>query len=302
VIERLNTVTRIDLCDRIAGCLFGGAIGDAIGSQYEGKAAATNFVVPNQFYVSDDTQLTLATCDAIIEHGGVDAETIAQHFARWHRGGRISGAGASTLKALSELAAGGHWAMVGASGERAAGNGAAMRIGPLAFTLDPFDPNDRQKIRDVCRITHRHDEAYVGALAILHCIRHAVVNSGLDERLLSNLVESLPDSRVRDRLAVVKEEKLSAEDFANRFGSSGYVADSVPLAVVVSMQSTDYLQMMSRIVRIGGDADTIASMSGQIFGTANGLKSLPDEILPKIDLYSHIEKAVADLCRLATNS
>lgn len=41
--------------------------------------------------------------------------------------------------------------------ERAAGTGAAMRIAPLAFLLDPLDPEQRVTLRDVCRITHHSD-------------------------------------------------------------------------------------------------------------------------------------------------
>ena len=88
----------------------------------------------------------------------------------WFRKRRISGIGASTQKSLTELNAGGHWASVGTSGERSAGNGAAMRISPLAFFLDPNIQTDRTTIRDVCRITHRNDEAYLGALAIVYSI------------------------------------------------------------------------------------------------------------------------------------
>tara|TARA_R110002072_G_scaffold196569_1_gene353958 strand:+ start:78 stop:344 length:267 start_codon:yes stop_codon:yes gene_type:complete len=44
-------------------------------------------------------------------------------------------------------------------GERSAGSGAAMRIAPLAFCCDPGDFDERRDLRDVCRITYKHDEA-----------------------------------------------------------------------------------------------------------------------------------------------
>src|SRR5665213_3298616 len=86
--------------------------------------------------LTDDTQLTLATCEAIVAHGRVDPECIAAEFAREFRAGMLTGLGASTYQALESLAAGGHWALVGRKGDQAAGNGAAMRIAPLAFCLD----------------------------------------------------------------------------------------------------------------------------------------------------------------------
>ena len=122
----------------------------------------------------------------------------------WYRDRRISGIGASTLKSLTELSAGGHWAMVGATGEHSAGNGAAMRIAPLAFFLDPANDSDRTTIRDVCRITHRNDEAYLGALAILYSISR----SKLDHYLIEYLIDQLPDSRIRERFLEINKEAL----------------------------------------------------------------------------------------------
>ena len=46
-----------------------------------------------------------------------------------------------------------------------------MRIAPLAFFCDPSDETARRTIRDVARITHHHEEAYVGALAVVVAIR-----------------------------------------------------------------------------------------------------------------------------------
>lgn len=151
------------LHDRARGCILAGAIGDAMGGPYEGQPGPLEFREHRDWTISDDTQLTLATCDSIVEVGKVSPEHIADRFAQWFRHRRIAGTGSSTLKALRELEAGHHWALAGAKGEMSAGNGAAMRIAPLAFHLDPALAQERQTIRDVCRITHHNEEAYIGA-------------------------------------------------------------------------------------------------------------------------------------------
>src|SRR5438552_2968729 len=156
---------------QILGCILGGALGDAWGGPWEGNLGRVAFQIPSRSSVSDETQLTLATCESIIERGGVQPERLAAHFTAWFSRGRVTGIGASTLKAMRELVAGVHWALAGSRGEYSAGNGAAMRIAPLAFLLDPATPADRRVIRDVCRITHHNDEAYVGALAVVVAIR-----------------------------------------------------------------------------------------------------------------------------------
>jgi ADP-ribosylglycohydrolase len=168
-------VPRLTESNRILGCILGGAIGDASGSPYEGAEGPVQFRTCQKWQLSDDTQLTLATCEAIASnHGRVEPSAIADHLASWHKQARISGMGGATYKALSELVQGGHWALVGRKGEYAAGNGAAMRIAPLAFCLDPTDPVDRQKIRDVSRITHHTVLSKLARLVLKVCFTNSL--------------------------------------------------------------------------------------------------------------------------------
>src|SRR3954447_7929334 len=96
------------LQDRIIGCILGGAIGDAMGGPYEGQPGPIALQPDAPWQLSDDTQLTLATCEAVRESKAVSPDSIAGRFVLWFRQGRITGMGASTLKALRDLAAGAH--------------------------------------------------------------------------------------------------------------------------------------------------------------------------------------------------
>lgn len=133
---------------------------------------------------------------------------------------------------MRDLVAGVHWALAGSRGEYSAGNGAAMRIAPLAFVLDPTAPADRKVIRDVCRVTHHNDEAYVGALSIVIAIRLILTGTwSKDKSLLGAVAESIPDSAVRDRIEEIVPLKIHPWDVASRFGATGHVVDTVPLAL-----------------------------------------------------------------------
>ena len=147
----------MNISDKIMGCFIGGAIGDCMGAPFENVTAPVSFSDYNSWQISDDTQLTLATCEAILKSKNVSPEKIAETFKMWFINRKITGIGASTLKALQELAVGAHWALVGRKGEYAAGNGAAMRIAPLGYCLNPHKEKDRIIIRDVCRITHHNE-------------------------------------------------------------------------------------------------------------------------------------------------
>ena len=290
------------LAERIVGCILGGAVGDAMGGPYEGSRGPVTYEPPDVWLLSDDTQLTLATCEAIAANRRVDPQDVADRFLVWLRGGRITGIGGSTFKALRDLDMGAHWALSGAQGERAAGNGAAMRAAPLAFVLNPEVATDRTTIRDVCRITHRNDEAYIGALAIAVAIRQvSIAGENLDANLPSVVAAKLPDSRVRDRLRDLADtctlNRLT--ECAQRYGASGYVVDSVPLAIMAAsgLPSIGVTRAIQSAVECGGDTDTIASMAGQIIGAAAGQAAIPKELvasLPELESIMATAQAFAD--------
>jgi ADP-ribosyl-[dinitrogen reductase] hydrolase len=277
------------LSDSILGCIIAGAIGDATGAAFENQLDSTPAEpCPGGLWqLTDDTQLTLATCEAITEAGFVDPAAIAASFLRWFRAQRLSGLGASTLKALRDLDAGAHWALAGRKGDRAAGNGAAMRIAPLAFCVDPEQEESRRLIRDVCRITHHNDEAYVGALAVILAVR-AVSPAFLPEPGLSlqKVAASLPDTSVRDRLLTFENlpTGISLTEVAKHHGASGYVVESVPFALLAAKRflGSSLSRLLKEVVSAGGDTDTNASLAAQVMGAALGLHGLPRELVDQL--------------------
>lgn len=273
-------VLEVDRKDRLKGCLVGGAIGDAVGSQYEWKRNVSfiDFDIPAG--ITDDTQLTLATCESILECKRVSPEHIAGKFLEWYNARRLSGLGASTLKALRDLQAGAHWGLSGRSGEYAAGNGAAMRIAPLAFFTNVAD--EKPLIRDVCNITHKNDEAYMGCLAILCALTFAMGDLSDNEINLPALIcPLLPDTGVRDNLLKLQENPaLRIRDAARLIGCSGYVIESVPFSIFAAQKivKQDFKDILSEIISCGGDTDTNASLAGQIMGAFLGYTGLPENM------------------------
>lgn len=287
--------------DAIRGCLWAGALGDASGGPYEGRTLAQlEQVTIHTGHITDDTQLTLATIEAIIEANSVDPSTIAARCLAWHQRGALTGLGGATLEAMRGLSVGGHWALVGRRGDHAAGNGAAMRVSPLALMLDLEDFGDRLKLRDVCRITHHHDEAYIAALALGLAIQQAL-NGALQagSGWLEALTAQLPDSRLRDVLLQCQPyQDASIHTLAKLTGTSGRAEQSVCLAIVCAPALYErFDDNLSMLIRQGGDTDTIASMSAQIAGAALGYTQLPLKrlrALPEHDLiHEKIEAFVA---------
>ncbi|WP_294318787.1 ADP-ribosylglycohydrolase family protein [uncultured Chryseobacterium sp.] len=160
----------MDFRGRFESCIICGAIGDAWGSSYENEIKIDDSHIfylgerkirSRNWCITDDTQMTLATCEVLSESSFTPGNLINK-FIKYYRSQKLIGIGASTLKAILDTEAGIHWSQAGRIGEFAAGNGGAMRIAPFAF----FQNITRQNIFDACRITHRNDEAYAGALAV----------------------------------------------------------------------------------------------------------------------------------------
>jgi ADP-ribosyl-[dinitrogen reductase] hydrolase len=261
--------------NRLRGCLIYGAIGDSIGGKYEGTdsnlASDFNF----DWSISDDTQLTLATCEAIFDSEKIYPEKVAARFLDWYNRRKLTGLGSSTLKALRELQIGGHWALVGRSGEYAAGNGAAMRIAPLAFKRQV----DRETIKNICTITHKNDEAYTGALAIYYSIVNAINSDWIGNTdLIEKVIVELPDTRVRDRLIELGSMKdLAIGEIGRRYKPTGYVVDSVPISIFAAQKISELgiNEIFTELIKVGGDTDTSCSMTGQIVGSLIGDKEIP---------------------------
>ncbi|MDI9340610.1 MAG: ADP-ribosylglycohydrolase family protein [Sediminibacterium sp.] len=273
----------MDFKNKLKGCLVYGAIGDAIGYKYEGSLSTQNVDLNFDWIISDDTQLTLATCEAIFNVEEINPEKVAGKFLEWYTHRKLNGLGASTLKALRELQMGGHWALVGRSGEFAAGNGAAMRIAPLAFKQNIA----RETIKDICTITHKNDEAYTGALTIYYSVLNAKNgNWSGDTNLIDTFIDELPDTNVKDRLLTLNRlNDLSIARVGQMYKTSGYVADSVPFSIFAAQKINQLsaAEIFTELIKTGGDTDTICSMTGQIIGTLLGCDTLPPDWITKYD-------------------
>jgi ADP-ribosylglycohydrolase len=69
-----------------------------------------------------------------------------------------------------------------------------------------------------------------------------------------------------------------------RFGCSGYVAESVPLALFAAQRigRNEFEQVVQDAIEAGGDTDTIGSTTGQVAGAWAGLGRIPEELVQKL--------------------
>jgi ADP-ribosyl-[dinitrogen reductase] hydrolase len=175
-----------------------------------------------------------------------------------------------------------------------------MRIAPLAFLLNPTDPQDRTTIRDVCRITHHSDEAYGGALAVMLAIRSVLSRTwSRDRNFLAASVDSLPDSAVREWIKELLPLKLPASGVA-RNGATGHVVDTVPLALYCAqlIDLEPFPTVIARTISAGGDTHTTASIAVQLAWTVVGSAGIPHDLLAEVSGVDELRAIAEDFAEL----
>lgn len=283
--------------NKLKGCLICGAVGDAVGGPFEGSYANAEPDIDFDFdwKVSDDTQLTLATCEAIIGSKSVNPEAMASRFLDWFNANRLTGLGSSTVIALKNLQKGVKWQEAANQGEMAAGNGAAMRIAPLAFAKNI----DQSLIKEIVYITHHNEEAFAGALAIYLAVKLASEESWNGISSLIEMVErKMPPTKLRNRLSELKNHSnKTISDIGAMYKPTGYVVDSVPVSIFAAQQinTLSLDEIFTELIKIGGDTDTTCSMAGQIVGALRGTTIIPENFMNKyntLDVKNLIEGIV----------
>jgi len=284
--------------DRIAGCLLGMAMGDALGLPREGlspQRAARLFGGPpidhrfafGRGMVSDDTEHACMTVQALLHSGG-DPERFVRALAwrlRWWLAKMPAGVGWATLRSLCRL-----WLGFGParSGVYSAGNGPAMRA-PVIGLFAGHDPTLlRRLIRASTRMTHTDPRAEEGAfLVALSCHRAAqgppgsLSPSGLLAELRGH-VATPAFTEVMDAIGEGLSEGLPAGHMAARMalerGVTGYIVHTVAMSLYCWLRRPgSFRDAVEQVIMLGGDTDTTGAITGALAGTSLGASAIPSE-------------------------
>jgi ADP-ribosylglycohydrolase len=219
--------------------MIGALTGDIIGSVHE--FARTKRVDFPLFEASttftDDSVLSIAVADSILS-----GELYVDMFHRYTRAYPGRGYGLRYLD----------WAR---SESRAPynswGNGSAMRVSPVGYAFD-----DPQSVLDEARrsaeVTHNHPEGIKGAQATALAIFMARTGGAKEE------IRSTVQSRFGYDLS------RTVESIRPGYGFNESCHGTVPEAIIAFLDSDDYETAIRLAISLGGDADTLACITGGI--------------------------------------
>jgi ADP-ribosylglycohydrolase len=300
-------LTAADLTDRVLGCVFGGAVGDALGAPLEGlwshsipEAAAllAGYAEYEGFPLgqyTDDTQLTVATLQAVVRAGCLDPAAIARSIARLWRSQAVVGPGGACTAAADRLLEGGHWSECGAPVGQA-GNGAAMRTAALGLYFLSSPRDLAAGVAQVSRITHQDPRSIAGGVAVASAARLLAAQPDVRADLLCSavaqdmelfhpgfaaLVAGLPARLSDSRAAVLEYVAWSggAERELKGVIITPYVIPTVLAALwAVTSFPTFWGEAVAAAIGLGGDVDTLGAIVGGLMGARLGMESVPDHL------------------------
>ena len=287
--------------DKFRGAILGGFLGDAFGSGFEGMhpdravfhLSNLSKKFPRQY--TDDTDMTLALAESIIQSDKVDPQDIAKQFSLY--GDLARGYAIGAIKSILALRAGLKWHQVAriVFENGSFGNGAAMRVSPGGlFYHHNLDDLQEAAIQQA-NITHIHPLGQWGAVMQAAAIGLAVNQNPREpfkkEEVTVQLREVLWQGPIEYMRALNKIEemfgqgkKLQDLEVVQSFGNGVEAQFSVPSACFIAITySPDFCDAIRAAISLGGDTDTIAGMVGAIVGAHIGEKGLPVEWIEQLE-------------------
>ncbi len=263
------------------------------------EAHRSGYFPPGQF--SDDTQMTLATVEALLAAKGFSGPSLVESFLPLWRENRIIGRSPGCSEAIERLVdRTADWRTSGCEVGRA-GNGAAKRVSP--FGLWNYDEPERllEETTLAAEITHRDPRAVAGAVGVAVAVAHGltrreiILGEWIDDvsgamapiaPAFARHVESLPALLSRsesESVRVIASLGFDDAGLAPHDRVSPFVIPSVMTAFYWFLRyPDDWVETVGGCLRSGGDVDTIAAIGGGISGAFNGVTSIPKSLREQV--------------------
>jgi ADP-ribosylglycohydrolase len=304
------------VADALAGSLLGQGLGDALGFVVEAQPPAVAAEYVTRFLLagragerahpeypfgqySDDTQLARELLRSVRTAGRWDLETFAGYLSDLFRHEGDVGAGPGTRAAARRLLTGTPWQESGTPPPYA-GNGSAMRAGPLGLLFGAAEKMC-QAASEQSRITHGDPRCAAGSVVVAGAVFLAAQPGPLNragfirqlaewarcgDQSIANAVGDLESwSHLEPAGASRHLHQAGLDpDYAEAWkGISACVTPSVLWSLYSFLRSPDdYWDTICTAIAVGGDTDTMAAIAGAMSGARLGPSALPTHLLERL--------------------
>lgn len=271
------------LAQRASAAYLGLALGDALGATVE-------FMTPREIQaeyglhdqirgggwlrlkpgqVTDDTTMSLALGESILERGGIEADTVARAFDDWMRAKPVD-IGNTVRRGILNFRLTG--SPVTPPSDHDAGNGAAMRVLPVALATHGAPAETvAQACRAQAHVTHNNPLSDAACECIADMLQLAL--SGADKDTLLKTARGLAR----------RIPAFAFEACRPRQNPSGFIVDTVQAVFQAFFGHDDFRAILVDVVNRGGDSDTTGAIAGMLAGAHYGPDALPGDWLRRLD-------------------
>lgn len=296
------------------GCIYGLAIGDALGWPKEGTGGLDKgkhissggevIDLPEPALYTDDTQMSLALARALLLAGqeplDVLMDAVRSEFIAWAESPENDRApGGTCMRAISRLKRGIPWQHSGIEGSK--GCGTAMRTAPIGL----YYHGNPEKLRAVAEVTsiatHRHPASTAGGVATAYLVSLALDSTPADA-MIPRLLDFAGDisEEFNGKIEQVQDVLTWPDTIRARSAlGQGWVAEeAVALALYCFLKSpSDYKRAVLLGANTRGDSDSIACIAGAISGAYNGEENIRLDWRARIEKSGHLAELADALYR-----
>lgn len=266
--------------DKAKGALWGLVVGDCLGSpiQFSGKddhqqitrmVECPVFNLPRGYW-TDDSSMAMCIMDSYVRKGGYDLKDIGETFVKWFRDGYLSSVegrsfdvGTATWNACQNIEANG--SLVNGD-ENTQGNGSIMRFAP-SWLIARKESDPAKVMHEISDLTHNSSK-----------VRDVVDRfAGLLE---TSMVEGCWPSEV------------SAYKTREEVNNSGWAVSTLEAALWAFNTTSSFKEALVAAVNLGGDADTIGAVCGQIAGAHYGYSNIPREWIVNVKKWTKVDALI----------
>jgi len=279
------------------GCLLGLAIGDAVGTTVEFKSRGsfqpiTDMVGGGVFGLkagqwTDDTSMALCLATSLITKNGFDPVDQMDRYWDWYKNGYLSSTGrcfdiGNTVRYALENYHRTRKPFSGSNSPNTAGNGSLMRLASIPI----YYFSDLEKVihfaGESSRTTHGALEC-IEACQLFAEMLYLAFSGQSKEHILFDTTIKVSAPKIND----IAGGRYSHKTITQIRGT-GYVIESLEAALWCFYHANTFEEAILRAANLGDDADTTATICGQIAGAYYGESNIPAKWLEKLFMSAEI--------------
>lgn len=284
---------------------------------------------------TDDTSLALCLADSLLLTADFVPRDLRLRFLHWWNFGygnafgfdrsradrRSVGLGGSIAASLAEFIETGSEDTT-AGDPCSAGNGSLMRNAPAAILHHDDCARAEALAARQSRTTHRGTEAAEACRLLAHCIVHAIHGDGRTAFLARLASTFRTDCHALACLAAGEREARHPDNRGQRLADrdwrwrsdehrysptraleepdyvGSYALDALAMALHCVWSTRGYAEAVLKAANLGGDADSVAAVTGQLAGSIHGASAIPRPWLDAVLRWDPRGDMVLRACRL----